>query len=89
MCTHINNLLCVGVIPGPHQPKDLESFLSPLDAECADLAFGIPTFDAAQKTLFDLHAYFLFKLGDIIAIQKFLGLKGHNVEVACAPGVNH
>ena len=76
--THLRNLICVGIIPGPRQPKDLESFLSPLDDESAELAFGVKTFDTTAKTTFNLHAYILFKLGDIIAVEKFLQIKGHN-----------
>ena len=76
--TRLDNLLCVGIIPGPHQPKDVGSFLCPLDDELAELACGVPTFDAATKSVFDLHAYNLFKLGDIVAIEKFLKIKGHN-----------
>ncbi|KAH7911338.1 Transposase family tnp2-domain-containing protein, partial [Hygrophoropsis aurantiaca] len=81
--THLSNLLCVGIIPGPNQPKDLESFLAPLDDECADLAHGVETFDAQKRALFALHAYIIFKLGDIIAIEKYLGIKGHNAIFPC------
>jgi len=80
---HLKYLICIGVIPGPHQPKDLTSFLSPLDDEAAQLAYGIPTFDAATQTMFDLHAYIILKLGDIIAIQKFLSIKGVNGLFPC------
>ncbi|KAF8833390.1 hypothetical protein BDN67DRAFT_865087, partial [Paxillus ammoniavirescens] len=73
----------VGIIPGPHQPKDLGSFLSPLDDESAELASGVPTFDVAQQDMFPLHAYIIFKLGDIIAIEKFLRIKGHNAIYPC------
>ncbi|KAH7917945.1 hypothetical protein BV22DRAFT_980525, partial [Leucogyrophana mollusca] len=75
--THLSNLLCVGIIPGPNQPKDLESFLSPLDNECANLAHGVETFNAQEQSLFALHAYIIFKLGDIITIKRYLSIKGH------------
>ena len=81
--THLQHLICVGIIPGPRQPKDLESFLSPLDDEAAELAYGVNTFDAVEQVTFDLRAYFLFKLGDIIAIEKFLRIKGHNAIYPC------
>ena len=54
--THSKNLLCVGIVPGPRQPKDLRSFLVPLDNECAELAYGVQTFDALQQVLFKMHA---------------------------------
>ena len=81
--THLCNLICIGIIPGPQQPKDLTSFLTPLDDEAAKLAYGIPTFDTKEKTQFVLHAYIIFKLGDIIVIEKFLNIKGHNAIFPC------
>lgn len=81
--THLWNLICVGIIPGPRQPKDLKSFLSPLDDESVELAYGVKTFDAIERSTFDLRAYILFKLGDIIAIEKFLQIKGHNAIYPC------
>ena len=77
------NLICVGVIPGPRQPKDIASFLTPLDDELADLARGVPTFDVTTRKMFQLHAYLLFKLGDIIAVEKFMKIKGHNGIFPC------
>ncbi|KAF9219822.1 hypothetical protein BS17DRAFT_685476, partial [Gyrodon lividus] len=76
--THLEHLICLGVIPGPHQPKDYESFLAPLDDECALLATGVHTFDALSRSHLNLHAYILFKDGDIVAIEKLLNIKGHN-----------
>ena len=81
--TRLENLICVGVIPGPHQPKDIESFLVPFDDECALLADGVRTFDACTKSHFDLHAYVIFEDGDIVAIEKLLNIKGHNAIYPC------
>lgn len=81
--THLRNLIWVGIIPGPKQPKDLESFLLPLDDEAAELAYGVKMFHAVRQTSFDLHAYFLFKLGDIVAVEKFLNIKCHNAIYPC------
>ncbi|KAF9228535.1 hypothetical protein BS17DRAFT_683379, partial [Gyrodon lividus] len=76
--THLRNLICVGVVPGPHQPKDLGSFLSPLDDKYAALANGIHTHNAQDEIEFSLHGYVIFKNGDILAIEKILNIKGHN-----------
>ena len=81
--THSKNLLCVGIVPGPCQPTDLGSFLVPLDNECAELAYGIQTFDALQQVLFKMHAYIILKSGDIMAIECFLNIKGHNSIYPC------
>jgi len=81
--THSKNLLCVGIVPGPRQPKDLGSFLVPLDNECAELAYGIQTFDALQQVSFKMHAYIILKSGDFVVIECFLNLKGHNSFYPC------
>lgn len=81
--THLEHLLCVGVIPGPRQAKDLTSFLAPLDEELAILAAGLPCYDSKAEAMFRLHAYQLTEEGDIIAIEKFLGLKGHSSLCPC------
>lgn len=81
--THLEHLICLGVIPGPLQPKDLGSFLAPFDDECAELAHGTNCFDCVAQELFALHAYQLTEEGDIIAIEKFLGLKGHSSICPC------
>ncbi|KIK94880.1 hypothetical protein PAXRUDRAFT_33269 [Paxillus rubicundulus Ve08.2h10] len=44
---------------------------------------GVPTFNAAEQDTFPLHAYIIFKLGDIIAVEKFLNIKGHNAIYPC------
>ncbi|CAE6509981.1 unnamed protein product, partial [Rhizoctonia solani] len=41
--TRLENVLCVGVIPGPTQAKDLNSFLIPLLDELLQLEAGIPS----------------------------------------------
>ena len=81
--THHKYLICIRIIPGPHHPKNLGSFLSPLDKELAQLACGVPTFDGSEKGTFDLHAYVIMKLGDIPTVQKFLNIKGHNSIFPC------
>lgn len=82
--THANNLICVGVIPGPKQPKDLASFRQPLEEECAKLAGeGIKGYDASTKKEFTLRAYQIFELADIVALEKSLGIKGHNAFCPC------
>ena len=81
--THMGNLLCVGIIPGPKQPLDWGSFLAPVDDELATLAHGVVTYDCVAKCAFVLRAYLLFKLGDMQAINKVLGIRGHNSFAPC------
>jgi len=81
--THQENLICLGVIPGPKSPKDIASFLVPFESECANLANGALTFDSHEREMFWLRAYNIFKLGDIIAIEKLLEIRGHNGYAPC------
>jgi hypothetical protein len=83
MRTHHEHLICLGVIPGPKSPKDIASFLVPFENECAKLANGTLTFDSLGKQMFWLHAYNIFKLGDILAIEKLLEIRGHNGFAPC------
>ena len=81
--THLENLICIGVIPSSHQLKNLSSFLAPLDDECAALANSIHTINAEDQTKISLYGYMICKNGDIIMIEKLLNLKGHNAYCSC------
>jgi len=81
--THQNRLICLGIIPGPKGPKHLQTFLYPLENECVELARGVPTQDLVEHITFDLHAYNIFTCGDMIAIEKFLQITGHNGIAPC------
>ncbi|EIN12023.1 hypothetical protein PUNSTDRAFT_62011, partial [Punctularia strigosozonata HHB-11173 SS5] len=78
--THLEHLLCVGIIPGPHAPKDMAT---PLEEEFVQLAHGVKTFHVSKKHHFDLRAYRILEEGDILAIEKVLNLKGHNSKTPC------
>ncbi|KAJ7921729.1 hypothetical protein B0H13DRAFT_1604341 [Mycena leptocephala] len=53
----------------------LEDVLRDLDDELARPAVGVPTYNALDREIFDLRAYCLFGMGDIIAIEKMLNLR--------------
>lgn len=80
--THIDNLICVGVIPGPKCPADINSFLQPLIDELLELARGTAAVDVSQRRLFALRAHLISIFGDIPALTKILEFLGHN---ACFP----
>ncbi|KAJ7114525.1 hypothetical protein C8R43DRAFT_858191, partial [Mycena crocata] len=54
------------------------SYLIPYDDECAQLAVGVQTYNSATREFFTLRGYNIFEMGDIIAIEKSLNIKGHN-----------
>ncbi|CEL62957.1 hypothetical protein RSOLAG1IB_12611 [Rhizoctonia solani AG-1 IB] len=81
--TRLENILCLGVIPGPQSPKELNTFLEPLIDELEELAHGVPAFDAANRHPFLLHAYLIAAFGDMPAVAKMMEMKGHNGKLPC------
>ncbi|KAF9231532.1 hypothetical protein BU15DRAFT_55998 [Melanogaster broomeanus] len=61
----------------------MASFLFPLEADCVKLAKGIVTYDSLDHEMFPLRAYKIFELGDIIAVEKLLDIRGHNAYCPC------
>ena len=73
-----HNILLCGVIPGPKNPKDIQSFLRPLVDELKELAAGIDNvYDAFTKTHFTLRAHLVLVTADLPATAKTMGICGH------------
>lgn len=79
----LSNLICVGVIPGPKQAKDTDSFLAPLVDELLAAAEGVRTYDAVKEEFFPLHVYLIVVFGDMPAVAKLMRMKGHNGVSPC------
>jgi len=82
LCIKVDNLIYLEIIPGPHQPTYMASFIVPFDNKCVTLATGLPTCDCVAKQNFTFHAYNIFT-GNIVAMEKMLGIKGHNGFSSC------
>lgn len=80
---NVNQILALGVIPGPKKPQDCDSFLWPFLQEMFHLANGVRAFDILTATLFLLHAYLIVVFGDIPAIAMIMRMKGHNGLCPC------
>lgn len=80
---HMANLLCVGVIPGPKQMTDVDSFLFPLIRDLKTLARGVRAYDIRRDEIFAFHAYLILIFGDIPAMAKLMSMKGHNALCPC------
>lgn len=72
------HLICVGVIPGPHKPKDPDSFMWPMVEELLTLMAGAPTLDAQAQAMVSLRAFLILCGGDIPAVSMIMNIKGHN-----------
>jgi hypothetical protein len=81
--TRLEHILCLGVIPGPQSPKELNTFLEPLIDELNELAHGVPAFNSADQHPFLLHAYLIVGFGDMPAVAKLMNMKGHNGKLPC------
>ena len=82
--THLDHILCYGIIPGPKSPKDVDSFLVPLYNELTQLSDGVgEALDLTAEEFFVLRAYLILLFGDIPAMSKLLMMKGHNGHCPC------
>ena len=82
-CFQRDNILCVGIIPGPKKPWNADSFIYLLVQELLELAIGVPAYDALSSRHFALHAYLITAFGDIPAISMIMCMKGHNSLCPC------
>jgi hypothetical protein len=68
------NMLLVGFIPGPKEPKDIDSFLFPLVQEFKALGSGITAYNAGRHSnvdsIFLLRAYIVLVGADMIGRAK-------------------
>jgi hypothetical protein len=81
--THLGNIICVGAVPGPHSPKDINLFLQPLINELLDLVRGVEAIDTLNEQIFSLHAHLITGFSDIPALTKILEFLGHNAWFPC------
>ncbi|QRV98713.1 Transposase family Tnp2 protein [Ceratobasidium sp. AG-Ba] len=79
----LKNLLCLGIIPGPNSPKELDTFLAPFIQELEELARGVPAYDGENDRPFCLRGYLLVCFGDMPAVAKLMCMKGHNGKYPC------
>lgn len=78
-----DNLICVGVIPGPKAPKDLDSFVIPVIEELEVLQDGIDAFDRSTMEAFTLRAHIIDICGDMPAVAKLTRMKGPVAKKPC------
>ena len=80
---HVNQIIALGVIPGPKKPQDFDLFLWPFLQELLLLAHGVRTFDVLGGTFFALRAHLIVVFIDIPAMSMVLWMKGHNGTSPC------
>ena len=82
ICFHSENILTLGIIPGPKKPRNIDSFLTPLTDELFQLASGVEAYDVLTESTFNLHA-FLLVFGDFLAVSMLMKMKGVNALSPC------
>ena len=80
---HHDNAICIGEVPGPEKPKDMDSFLYPVVQDLLKLSVGVKAYDVVEQETFVLRAYLLTIFGDIPAVSMLLRMKGHNARSPC------
>ena len=66
----------LGVIPGPHEPKHLDSFCWPFYQECLRGLQGIRTYHTIDRQFFPLRFYCPLGFGDLKVMIKLKGTVG-------------
>lgn len=85
------NVILVGLIPGPREPKDTNSFFRPLIDEFKVLSQGVEASDGSSKERFKLRAYITLVGGDMPAKSTYARdalisiMTYWIVDVYCAP----
>ena len=83
ICFHTENILSLGVIPGPRKPVDADSFLIPLFMELDCLAEGVCAFSVLQSKIFSLHMHLILVFRDIPMVSMLMWMNGHNGVSPC------
>ena len=79
------NILIVGLIPGPHEPQhDINPFLSPLVEEFLDFLIGIPLNVHSLSVPQVVRCALLCVACDIPACRKVSGFMGHSAVLGCS-----
>lgn len=81
-----DNIILLGIMPGPDKPKDIDSYLRPMINEFKSLEQGVPgVLDASSPTRskFTLRAYIVAVTADMPARDDLMGLMGYSATHYC------
>ena len=79
----IENMIPLGIIPGPKAPVCIESFLEPMMEEFQVLSRGVLFRNAENRASAFVRSFIFMVTGDLPAIAKICRLTGHNSRVPC------
>ena len=78
-----DNILPLGITPGPNDPVDIDSFISPMVDELQQLSEDVQCYDAYINETFTLRVYIVICTGDTPAIAKLLSMKTSTAKHCC------
>lgn len=78
------NIILIGIIPGPKQPVDLDSFFYPLCMEMLKLQEGIPAWNGLLDQEFILRAHISLIGADQVGREKLMNMKGSGSYKFCS-----
>ncbi|KAH0604134.1 uncharacterized protein H6S33_007165 [Morchella sextelata] len=78
------NMLLIGFIPGPNNPKDIDSFMFPLVQEFLQMERGIPgVWNSSRQKRFTLRAHICVIGADMPGREKLMNFKGNRTTCYC------
>ena len=78
-----DNILPLGITPGPNDPVDIDSFISPMVDELQQLSEGVQYYDAYIDETFTLRVYIVICTSNTPAIAKLLSMKMSTAKYCC------
>jgi hypothetical protein len=65
-----------GIVPGPQEPRGLDSFLLPLVEKFLALAEGVPAYNCLRQQTFNMKAWIIMVHADMPAMAKAMSATG-------------
>ena len=79
-----DNILPLAITPGPNEPVDIDSFLSPMVDEVQRLSNNrVQCYNVHTEEMFILRVYIVVCTSDTLAIAKLLSMKKSTAKHCC------
>ena len=82
----IDNMILVGIMPGPQEPKNCNSFLSPMVDDLKTLYHGVSM--RSYSNLLFIRALLICVCCDLPATRKICGFQNYNAKLGCSKCLN-
>ena len=79
----VENIILCGIIPGPSEPKDVNSYIYPIVHELLQMWEGV-TIKTTQHHELKIRGALLCTTSDLPATRKLCGFAGHSASLGCS-----